>query len=207
MDSRTWVSFALAVVFLFASPVAWAQSSGKDLGIHGKLYEIKEEDMLSYVKRKAGEIDLQALRESMVKKIEESYAEHSLVSLDVPSATEERVRYIDPSVVVRNPLYDHTGKMIFPAGTVNPLDHISLSKSILVLREDQIKRALEKVSGNGENPILLLTDGDIQRASSLASQAVYKASPFMLRRLQIEKVPSFVTQKGKRLKVREIVLK
>ena len=207
MDSRTWVSFALAVVFLFASPVAWAQSSGKDLGIHGKLYEIKEEDMLSYVKRKAGEIDLQALRESMVKKIEESYAEHSLVSLDVPSATEERVRYIDPSVVVRNPLYDHTGKIIFPAGTVNPLDHISLSKSILVLREDQIKRALEKVSGNGENPILLLTDGDIQRASSLASQAVYKASPFMLRRLQIEKVPSFVTQKGKRLKVREIVLK
>ena len=207
MDSRTWVSFALAVVFLFASPVAWAQSSGKDLGIHGKLYEIKEEDMLSYVKRKAGEIDLQALRESMVKKIEESYAEHSLVSLDVPSATEERVRYIDPSVVVRNPLYDHTGKIIFPAGTVNPLDHISLSKSILVLREDQIKRALEKVSGNGENPILLLTDGDIQRASSLASQAAYKASPFMLRRLQIEKVPSFVTQKGKRLKVREIVLK
>ena len=207
MDSRTWVSFALAVVFLFASPVAWAQSSGKDLGIHGKLYEIKEEDMLSYVKRKAGEIDLQALRESMVKKIEESYVEHSLVSLDVPSATEERVRYIDPSVVVRNPLYDHTGKMISPAGTINPLDHVSLSKSILILREDQIKRALEKTSGNGENPILLLTDGDIRRASSLAGQIVYKPSPFMLRRLQIEKVPSFVTQKGKRLKVREIVLK
>ena len=206
MDSRTWVSFALAVVFLFASPVAWAQSSGKDLGIHGKLYEIKEEDMLSYVKRKAGEIDLQALRESMVKKIEESYAEHSLVSLDVLSATEERVRYINPSVVVRNPLYDHTGKIIFPAGTVNPLDHISLSKSILVLREDQIKRALEKVSGNGENPILLLTDGDIQRASSLASQAVYKASPFMLKRLQVEKVPSLVMQEGRKLRIREVLL-
>ena len=206
MDSRTWVSFALAVVFLFASPVAWAQSSGKDLGIHGKLYEIKEEDMLSYVKRKAGEIDLQALRESMVKKIEESYAEHSLVSLDVPSATEERVRYIDPSVVVRNPLYDHTGKIIFPAGTVNPLDHISLSKSILVLREDQIKRALEKTSENGENPILLLTDGDIQRASSLASQAVYKASPFMLKRLQVEKVPSLVMQEGRKLRIREVLL-
>ena len=207
MDSRTWISFALAVVFLFASPVAWAQSSGKDLGIHGKLYEIKEEDMLSYVRRKAGEIDLQALRESMVRKIEESYAGHSLVSLDVPSATEERVRYIDPSVVVRNPLYDHTGKMISPAGTVNPLDHVSLSKSILILREDQIKRALEKTSGNGENPILLLTDGDIQRASSLASQAVYKASPFMLKRLQVEKVPSLVMQEGRKLKVKEMVLK
>ena len=206
MDSRTWVSFALAVVFLFASPVAWAQSSGKDLGIHGKLYEIKEEDMLSYVKRKAGEIDLQALRESMEKKIEESYAEHSLVSLDVPSATEERVRYVDPSVVVRNPLYDHTGKMISPAGIVNPLDHISLSKSIIVLREDQLKRALKKISGNGEKPILILTDGDIQRASSLAGQIVYKASPFMLRRFQIKKVPSLIEQQGRKLKVKEMPL-
>ena len=116
MDSRTWISFALALVFLFASPVAWAQSSGKDLGVHGKLYEIKEEDMLSYVMRKAGKINMRALRESMEKKIEESYAEHSLVSLDVPSATEERVRYVDPSVVVRNPLYDHTGKNDFSLG-------------------------------------------------------------------------------------------
>ena len=116
MDSRTWISFALAVALLFLFPAIQAKASGKDLGVHGKLYEIKEESMLSYVKRKAGEIDLRALRESMVKKIEESYAEHSLVSLDVPSATEERVRYIDPSVVVRNPLYDHTGKMISPRG-------------------------------------------------------------------------------------------
>ena len=206
MGSRTWISFALALVFLFASPVAWAQSPGKDLGIHGKLYEIKEEDMLSYVRRKAGAIDMQALRESMEKKFEESYAEHSLVSLDVPSATEERVRYVDPSVVVRNPLYDHTGKMISPAGIVNPLDHISLSKSIIVLREDQLKRALKKINGNGEKPILILTDGDIQRASSLAGQIVYKASPFMLKRLKIEKVPSLVTQDGRKLRVEELTL-
>ena len=162
--------------------------------------------MLSYVKRKAGAIDMQALRESMEKKFEESYAEHSSVSLDVPSATEERVRYVDPSVVVRNPLYDHTGKMISPAGIVNPLDHISLSKSIIVLREDQIKRALEKTRGSGETAILILTDGDIQKASSLAGQIVYKASPFMLRRLQIEKVPSLVTQDGRKLRVEELTL-
>ena len=207
MDSRTWVSLVLASVFLIQfSPVA-GQASGKDLGVHGKLYEIREEGMLSYVRRKAGEIDMRALRESMEKKLEESYTQHSLVSLDVPSATEERVRYVDPSVNVRNPLYDHTGKMIFPAGVVNPLDHVQLSKSILVLREDQVKRALEETDKRGEKPILLLTDGDIRRASSLAGQMVYKANPFMLRRLQIEKVPSLVTQKGRKLKVLEIILK
>ena len=184
-----------------------SRASGKDLGVHGKLYEIKEEDMLSYVRRKAGEIDMRALQESMERKLEESYAKHSLVSLDVPSATEERVRYVDPSVNVRNPLYDHTGKMIFPAGVVNPLDHVALSKSILMLREDQVKRALEETDKKGEKPILLLTDGDIRRASSLAGQMVYKASPFMLKRFKIEKVPSLVTQEGRKLRVEETVLK
>ncbi len=207
MDSRAWVSLVLASVFFIQfSPVA-AKASGKDLGVHGHLYEIREEDMLSYVRRKAGEIDMRALRESMERKLEESYAQHSLVSLDVPSATEERVRYVDPSVKVRNPLYDHTGKMIFPAGTVNPLDHVSLSKSILVLREDQVKRALEETDKREEKLILLLTDGDIQRASSLADRMVYKATPFMLRRLGIEKVPSLVEQQGRELRVREMVLK
>ena len=207
MDSRAWISLALASVFFIQFSLVPTRASGKDLGVHGQLYEIKEEDMLSYVRRKAGEIDMAALRESVERKLEESWAQHSFVSLDVPSATEERVRYVDPSVSVQNPLYDHTGAIIFPAGIVNPLDHVPLSKSILVLREDQIKRALAETRKRGEELILLLTDGDIRRASSLADQMVYKASPFMLRRLKIEKVPSLVEQEGRKLKVKEVVLK
>ena len=207
MDSRAWISLVLASVFLIQSSSVPGRASGKDLGVHGKLYEIREEDMLSYVRRKAGEIDMRALRESMERKLEESYAKHSFVSLGVPSATEERVRYVDPSVNVRNPLYDHTGKVISPAGVVNPLDHVPLSKSILVLREDQVKRSLDETDKRGEKPILLLTDGDIRRASLLAGKMVYKASPFMLRKLQIEKVPSLVTQEGRKLRVEEIALK
>lgn len=207
MDSRSRIPAVLALLLVAQLVTPGAGAWGKDLGVHGKLYEISEEDMLSYVKRKAGEIDMRALRESMEKRLEKSYAEHSLVSLDIPSATEERVRYIDPSVNIRNPLYDHTGEMISPAGPVNPLDHVSLSKSILILREDQIERTLEKTGKSGEKPVLILTDGDIRRASLLAGQPAYKASPFILRRLQIEKVPSLVVQQGKKLKVREIVLK
>ena len=76
-----------------------------------------------------------------------------------------------------------------------------------MLREDQVIRALEETGKRGEKPILLLTDGDIRKASSLAGRMVYKASPFMLRRLQIEKVPSLVTQEGRKLRVKEMVLK
>ena len=207
MDSRAWISLVLASVFFVQSYLVPTRASGKDLGVHGQLYEIKEEDMLSYIRRKSGEIDMAALRESMERKLEESWAQHSFVSLDVPSATEERVRYVDPSVNVQNPLYDHTGKIIFPAGVVNPLDHVPLSKSILVLREDQVKRVLEETDKRGEKPILLLTDGDIRRASLLSGQTVYKATPFMLRRLGVEKTPALVTQEGKKLRVKEVVFK
>ncbi|MXZ13256.1 MAG: hypothetical protein F4Y78_04525 [Candidatus Dadabacteria bacterium] len=207
MGSRAWVSVALGLVLIFAFQSERAQSSEKDLGVHGKLYEIEEEDMLSYVRRKAGKIDMRALRESMERKLGESYAEHSSVSLNVPSAEKERVRYVDPSVVVRNSLYDHTGKIISPAGTVNPFDYVSLSKSILVLREEQIEMALEEIGKRGGKPILILTDGDIRRTSSLAGQPVYRANPFMLKRLKIEKVPSLVTQDGQLLRIKEIVLK
>lgn len=69
------------------------------------------------------------------------------------------------------------------------------------------ERALEETDKRAEKPILLLTDGDIRRASSLAGRMVYKATPFMLRRLQIEKVPSLVTQDGQRLRVKEMILK
>lgn len=69
------------------------------------------------------------------------------------------------------------------------------------------ERALEETDKRGEKPVLLLTDGEIRRASSLAGQTVYKATPSMLRSLRIEKVSSLITQEGKRLKVKEMILK
>ena len=77
MDSRAWISLVLASVFLIQFSPALGRALEKDLGVHGKLYEIKEEDMLSYVRRKAGEIDMRELRESMERKLEESYAQYS----------------------------------------------------------------------------------------------------------------------------------
>lgn len=41
----------------------------------------------------------------------------------------------------------------------------------------------------------------------LAGRIVYKASPFMLKRFKIEKVPSLVTQEGGKLMVKEVILK
>ena len=205
MGRRARMAAFLAAVFLFPVPSAPARGAGKDLGVHGRLYEIVEEDMLSYVRRKAGEIDIRALREKTVRNAGRAHGKLSAVSLGVPPAEEERVRRVDPSVKVANPVYDHAGRIVSPAGIVNPLDHVPFSKPVLVLREDQVRPLLGEILE--KKPTLLLTDGDVRRASSLAGRMVYRASPFILERLGVEKTPSLVTQDGNRLRVREIVPK
>ena len=205
MGRRAGLSAFLALALVFPVSLPGARAAGKDLGVHGRLYEIKEEDMLSYVRRKAGGIDMRALRENMTGNLERAHEKLSAVSLGVPPAEEKRTRYVDPSVNVPNPVYDLEGRIVAPAGTVNPLEHVPLSKPILFFREDQAERLLGVISE--KKPVLMLTDGDVRAASSLAGRMVYRANPFILERLRIEKTPSLVTQDGLRLKVREVVLK
>lgn len=205
MGRRARLAAFLAAVFLFPVPPAAERGAGKDLGVRGRLYEIVEEDMLSYVRRKAGEIDMRALREKAVRDAGRAHGKLSLVSLGVPAAEEERVRRVDPSVKVENPVYGPEGKIISAAGTVNPLDYMPLSKPVLVLREDQVRPLLGEILE--KKPTLLLTDGDVRRASSLAGRMVFRASPFILERLGVEKTPSLVTRDGNSLRVREIVPK
>ena len=207
MDSRARIpiilTLALFLAFVFLQPEVF----GKDLGIWGKLYEIREPDMLSYIKNKTRRIDMETLRKETISRIEKTHHALSLVSLNVPNATEQRVRYVDPSVKISSPVYDLSGREIFSAGMVNPLDYMSLSKDILVLREDQIQTTLAEMGGERKNLILILTDGDVERSSLQAGQSVYRANRFILQRLQIEKVPSLVTQDGQKLRVQEIVVK
>lgn len=205
MGRRAGLAAFLALALVFPVSLPGARAAGKDLGVHGRLYEIKEEDMLSFIKRRAGGIDMRALRENMTRNLERAHEKLSVVSLGVPPAEEERTRYVDPSVNAPNPVYDLEGKIVSPAGTVNPLEHVPLSKPILFFREDQAERLLGVISE--KKPVLMLTDGDVRAASSLAGRMVYRANPFILERLRIEKTPSLVTQDGLRLKVREVVLK
>ncbi len=207
MDSRARIPIILTLALFLTFISLQPEASGKDLGVWGKLYEIREPDMLSYIKNKTRRIDIETLRKEITSRIEKTHHALSSVSLNVPTATEQRVRYVDPSVKITSPVYDLFGRKIFSAGTVNPLDYISLSKDILVLQEDQIQTTLAEMGGERKNLILILTDGDAERSSLQAGQSVYRTSRLILQRLQIEKVPSLVTQDGQKLRVQEIVVK
>jgi len=174
----------------------------RDLGVYGNLYPIEEVDLLAYVYEKGKNLNPEEL-EKMVRERFSSYLE---VSLGVPEVREKRVRYVDPGVTVSSPVYDHEGHVVSPPGRLNPLEKIQLTKAIVVLKESQLG-IIPEIKNNHKNLLILLTDGNLNRASTTLGQMVYRADRNILDRLGVEKVPSVITQDGERLRIEEVPIK
>ena len=133
---KTSVGFpkiALSVALFACSSVLLA----RDLGVVGPVYPIAEQDMLQTIEHR-----LTALEESgELTRVEEdakaryqAYVERP-EGVRLPRAKQNRTYYVDPSLTVPYDIKDHEGRIIHPAGTtVNPFDHMTLSKQLLLDR-------------------------------------------------------------------------
>jgi len=172
----------------------------RDLGVYGNLYPIEEVDLLAYINGRAKSVS----PEEVEKRVRERFSSYVEVSLGVPEVREKRVRFVDPSITVSSPVYDHEGHVVAPPGKLNPLEKIQLTKAIVVLKESQLG-IVSKLKKNHKNLLILLTDGNLKRASTTLGQMVYRADRNILERLGVERVPSVITQEGEKLRVEEIV--
>lgn len=196
---------ALGIVLLgtfLIVPPCTLQAKPKDLGVYGNLYPIEEVDLLAYIQERAKQVD----QEELNKKMREDF-EHSLeVSLNVPEVKEVRTRYVDPSITVASPVYDHKGHVVALSGNINPLDKIQLTNTIVALKESQIG-IIPDLKKYHKNLLVLLTDGNLTKAAEKIGQMVYKGDSHILERLGVERVPSVITQEGTKLRVEEILVK
>ena len=114
-----------------------------NLGVHGHTFEIAEPDLLKQITDGAKQLDQQQL----IAKTRDSISRPQPV-VGITKATENRVFYYDPSIIVPLDLKDHTGRIFHKAGTkINPLSYRSLSKFIIFVDGDdeaQIKWANEQ---------------------------------------------------------------
>jgi len=185
----------LIVYFLSLTTVL---AEPKDLGVYGNLYPIEEVDLLAYIYERAKGVS----PEGVEKRVRERFSSYLEVSLGVPEVREKRVRFVDPSITVSSPVYDHKGHVVSPPGRLNPLEKIQFTKAIVVLKESQLGIVF-KLKKTHKNLLILLTDGNLNRASTTLGQMVYRADKGILDRLGVEKVPSVITQEGERLRVEE----
>ncbi|MDO4937294.1 MAG: TrbC family F-type conjugative pilus assembly protein [Sutterellaceae bacterium] len=179
-----------------------------DLGIQGEAREISEPDMIEEMKKRAAMIDWEKKKQAAIKRFWKNQKFNVL-----PTAAEDRLREIDPTILVDKNFNDLAGRPIRKAGDrVNPLQIRPFTQTILVfnpLSKDEMERVeafrqAHKASGLPA-PVLIATqmakesgwDGYKDLTDRLDSH-VFMMTPEIEYQWRIEKTPTVVTADNRR---------
>lgn len=179
-----------------------------DLGLQGNTKGIAEPDLIEEMKRRVALIDWQKKKDEAAKRFWKK-KEFKVF----PTASEERLREIDPTILVEKDLTDLAGRPIRKAGDrVNPLQIRLFTQTIIIFNpvsEDEMERveALRaKLREEGRRNVVLIAtqidkkadwDGYVALTDRLDSH-VYLMTPEVEYQWRIEKTPAVVTADNNR---------
>ena len=194
-----------------------ASATAKDFGIQGNVYEIIEIDLLKQITSKLQELKING----KLDKIQNDIKQKMINSVHNPKAvtgitktTIARNWLYDPSISLNHNLYDQKGRAFYIAGTrVNPLDKISLSKTLIFIDgsdEAQVKWALrhnQNLSKKNKLIKIILVKGAIIELMNKSKVRLYfDQNGVITSKFGISHVPATIEQEGKMLRIREIAL-
>lgn len=177
----------------------------------GKTYKIAEKDMLQEILEEAQKVDWRDLNEKMRERIYEYKPKNSFVLLP---ATEQKVRYYDPTWILPFDIKDAYGNVLYPKGTaINPLEKIPEAvwkKRLYVFFDLQDKVQREFVSyllkhEGSKKFIMLIADGHsdlkgIHDFTETSGYPTYALTKLMADRFGVRRsfsLVSFVRKDGK----------
>ena len=205
------ISRFLIILFLFLTYFS-QNVFAKDLGVHGQIYDIAEEDLKQYIYNK-----LTSLEESgELKKIQKEQQQQVIKRAKRPkavtglvNATKNREFIYDASVIAKNNIYDHSGNIIVQKGTrVNPLDYKKFSQTLLFIDGDNplhIDWSMNQKQDS--NTLIILTKGNvIDLMSKHQTRLYFDQNGYLTKTFGIKALPAKVFQDKDVIKVREEAL-
>lgn len=201
------------IALLVALCVCYRGVFAQDLGVVGPVYPIAEQDMLVTIDQRLKTLkdggDLARVEEESKARYQ-AYAERP-TGIALPRATRNRTFYVDPSITVPYEIKDSQGRIIYPAGTtVNPLEHITLSKQLLFFDGDdpaQVEWARSILESKSIQIKPILVNGPILALMREWQLRLYfDQDGQLLHQFGIHAVPVTVSQDGIRLKIVEHIL-
>lgn len=176
----------------------------------GPVYPIAEQDMLLTIEErlksleKSGEL---ARIEEDAKARYKNYVERP-EGVHLPRAKKNRTYYVDPSITVPYDITDHKGRIIHPAGTtVNPLDHITLSKQLMFFDGDdpvQVEWARSMIKSDPLRLKPILTNGPVlELMKEWQLRLYFDQRGQLVEQFGIQAVPATLSQDGTKLKIVE----
>ena len=197
---------AAAILFSFAA-------HAQDLGVIGPVYPIAEPSLLEVILSKLREANatgvLARIQRDTQANVKRGIEQPAPVAR-ITKTTKARSFYYDPSIVVPYAITDAEGKVIVAPGTkVNPLDTVSLSKTLLFIDARdaaQVGQARKLLDERGGKVKVILTGGSYLDLMRRWKRPVFfDQQGTLTEKLGIRHVPALVSQEGKRLRIDEIL--
>jgi len=177
------------------------------LGKFGAAYPVIEPNALKEIEDRAAQADWSVLNERHYEKAVKDYRPDVE---NLPKAKDNRIRQVDMTYVVPADIPDGKGGILFPKGyKYNPLDYVNFTQTLVVINgddPDQVKWFEQSGYAETFGVMLLLSEGAYSGLAKKLGQPVFYASTDIIRRFQLQAVPSIIRQNGKYMEVREVVI-
>ena len=200
----------LRIVILLALFIQYSEAEAKDFGIMGQVFEIKEQNLLEYIKQKlnllkaSGELEL---KQNEMKEKVRNYVNRPYRVKGIVTTTEPREYYYDPTYTVVNDIKDQDGRVFIEAGRqVNPLEMMPLSYKMLFIDGDdeaQVKWGLEKAKKD-KVKIILVNGAIIDLMKENKVRFYFDQQGVLSEKFGIKQVPAIVEQKDLQLLIKEV---
>lgn len=202
----------VVVALLFFFILLICPLKAKDLGVHGVIHPIDEEDPIALIQQKLKGMEvrgeLERYNQQIQKRTKESVERPKPVE-GITKATEARVFTYDPTYTVSEDIKDHLGRIIHPKGTkINPLETVSLSQELVFIDGDDVDqktwffdRNQKPVISNqnnkiGEAKLILVKGSPLALSEELRVPVYFDQGGFLTKKLGIQYVPAVVSQRG-----------
>lgn len=197
---------ALLLLLLSALPCL-----GRDLGVHGRVYPLVEDDLVEVMMAKAqADIDSGEWARQVDEWREKARARAARPKgISLPRAQQDRSFHHDPSIIVPYDIKDASGALLYPRGTkVNPLDVVSMTQGLILIDGDdpeQIDWMLSLADLDAFK--VVLTNGPILDLMQRHERRLYFDQHQRLVKLfGIEALPARITQDARYLRIDEVAL-
>ncbi|WP_200251039.1 TrbC family F-type conjugative pilus assembly protein [Lamprobacter modestohalophilus] len=185
-----------------------------DLGTRGPVTEIREPDLLIELERRLAALDLTAMK---ARALERAFGRLHLERL--PTATEDRTRWIDPTLTAAADIQLPDGTPLVKAGdSVNPLAQLPFTQRLVVFDATDPRqvafaqaRAAER---SAKASLFLLTDlprergwSGLEQVMTQLDRQVFLLTSTLRQRFALQRVPAVVEAEGLRFRVTETAMR
>ena len=185
-----------------------APLQGRDLGVMGPVFEIREKSLLEIIQERLQALAQSSKLKSHQKEIQERVKNSILNPSPIPGitkATETSSHTYDPSILLDEDIKDHKGTVISAKGTkINPLDYHSFGKPLLLIQgedQEQVSWALKQ-----DAKIVLVSGKPLHLSKRHQTRFYYDQGGILIQKFGIKAVPVRISQQGKALRIEQLYL-